>query len=98
MNNEFERDILSVKMLFFFPEVLVPMFIVAALVVLGQSYWRLNYGDDAMEIFIKRGGDKLDFRAYDDFLRRRRRRVNVFIAATAVALVFFYVRFVVAYI
>ncbi len=97
MNNEFERGILSAKMLFS-PEVFVPMLIVAALVVLGQSFWRLNYGGDAMETFIKRGGDKLDFRAYEDFLRRRRRRGNAFIAAAAVALVLFYVCFVVAYI
>ena len=97
MNNEFERGILSAKMLFS-PEVFVPMLIVAALVVLGQSFWRLNYGGDAMETFIKRGGDKLDFRAYEDFLRRRRRRGNAFIAVSAVALVLFYVCFVVAYI
>lgn len=97
MNNEFERGILSAKMLFS-PEVLVPMLIVAALVVLGQSYRRLNFGGDAMEVFIKRGGDKLDFRAYEDFLRRRKRWGNVFIAATAVALVLFYVCFVMAYI
>lgn len=96
MNNEFERDILSAKMLFS-PEVLVPMFIVAALVVLGQSYWRLNYGDDAMEIFIKRGGDKLDFRAYAEFEKKRKVATNILIVSGMLALACMYAAFLIFY-
>lgn len=49
------------------------------------------------EAFIKSGGDKLDFRAYAEFEKKRRLTANILIVSGMLALACMYVAFLIFY-
>ncbi len=82
----------ALKMLFS-AEVLLPAAIVSCFLALCSAWLRYNRGGDSMEAFIKSGGDKLDFRAYGEFEKTRKRRANFFIFSGMLILACAYVGF-----
>ena len=50
-----------------------------------------------MEAFIKSGGDKLDFRAYAEFEKKRKVAANILIVSGMLALACMYAAFLIFY-
>ena len=93
MNANIFPGFLDALTLLFLAEVLVPAAIVSCFLALCSMWLRYNRGGDAMEAFIKSGGDKLDFRAYAAFEKTRKRRANFFIFSGMLILACAYVGF-----
>lgn len=83
--------------MFFSAEVLVPAAIVSCFLGLCAALLRFNVGGDAMEAFIKSGGDKLDFRAYAEFEKKRKVAANILIVSGMLALACMYAAFLIFY-
>ena len=83
--------------MFFSAEVLVPAAIVSCFIGLCAALLRGNRDGDAMEAFIKSGGDKLDFRAYAEFEKKRKVAANILIVSGMLALACMYAAFLIFY-
>ena len=80
--------------MFFSPELLVPIVLVFVVVLVCRVFFKLNSGDDEMEKFIALGGDKLDTRAFENFVKYRRFWGNSILLAVLLAAVSAYIYFV----
>lgn len=97
MNANIIPNLADIVSMFFSAEVLVPATIVSCFLGLCAALLRVNRDGDAMEAFIKSGGDKLDFRAYAEFEKKRRLTANILIVSGMLALACMYVAFLIFY-
>ncbi len=97
MNANISPNLADIVSMFFSAEVLVPAAIVSCFIGLCAALLRFNRDGDAMEAFIKSGGDKLDFRAYAEFEKKRRLTANILIVSGMLALACMYAAFLIFY-
>lgn len=97
MNANIEPNLTDIASMFFSAEVCVPAAIVSCFLGLCAMLLRINRGGDAMEAFIKSGGNKLDFRAYAEFEKKRRLAANILIVSGMLALACAYATFMFFY-
>ena len=97
MNANIIPNLADIVSMFFSAEVLVPAAIVSCFLGLCAALLRFNVGGDAMEAFIKSGGDKLDFRAYAEFEKKRKVAANILIVSGMLALACMYAAFLIFY-
>ena len=97
MNANIIPNLADIVSMFFAAEVLVPAAIVSCFIGLCAALLRFNKDGDAMEAFIKSGGDKLDFRAYAEFEKRRKVAANILIVSGMLALACMYAAFLIFY-
>ena len=97
MNANIIPNLADIVSMFFSAEVLVPAAIVSCFIGLCAALLRVNRDGDAMEAFIKSGGDKLDFRAYAEFEKKRKVAANILIVSGMLALACMYVAFLIFY-
>ena len=97
MNANIIPNLADIVSMFFSAEVLVPAAIVSCFIGLCAALLRFNRDGDAMEAFIKSGGDKLDFRAYAEFEKKRRLAANILIVSGMLALACMYAVFLIFY-
>ncbi len=97
MNANIIPNLADIVSMFFSAEVLVPAAIVSCFIGLCAALLRVNRDGDAMEAFIKSGGDKLDFRAYAEFEKKRKVAANILIVSGMLALACMYAAFLIFY-
>ena len=97
MNANISPNLADIVSMFFSAEVLVPAAIVSCFIGLCAALLRFNRDGDAMEVFIKSGGDKLDFRAYAEFEKKRKVATNILIVSGMLMLACMYVAFLIFY-
>ena len=97
MNANIIPNLADIVSMFFSAEVLVPAAIVSCFIGLCAALLRFNRDGDAMEAFIKSGGDKLDFRAYAEFEKKRKVAANILIVSGMLALACMYAAFLIFY-
>ena len=97
MNANIIPNLADIVSMFFSAEVLVPAAIVSCFLGLCAALLRVNRDGDAMEAFIKSGGDKLDFRAYAEFEKKRKVAANILIVSGMLALACMYAAFLIFY-
>ena len=93
MNANIEPNLTDIASMFFSAEVFVPAAIVSCFLGLCAMLLRINRGGDAMKAFIKSGGNKLDFRAYAEFEKKRRLAAKILIVSGMLALACAYATF-----